>query len=91
MIEDADPLHQLEGRERVRAHAGGYPFRRIVVPQNDLGIVWVEAGFHKPSPAQIKVRIQKKPYQLCIERPEYLASIRRARCPMLVNNVDEIG
>ena len=83
MIEDADPLHQLEGRERVRAHAGGYPFRRIVVPQNDLRIVWVEPGLQEAIPAQIDVRVQKQPYQLCIKRCEYFPPIRCAGGPVL--------
>jgi hypothetical protein len=91
MIQDTNPLHEPEGRERVSANAGRYPFYGIIVSQNDFRIVLVEPGFQKPSPAQIEVRIEKKPYQLCIEGSEYLPSIRRARSPVLMNNVDEIG
>jgi hypothetical protein len=90
MIQDPDAFHELEGRERVSADAGRCPFRRIIVPQNNLPIVWVP-GFQKPTPAQIEVWIQKQPYQLCIERTEYLPALRRARGPVLVNNIDEIG
>ena len=91
MIQDTDPLHELEGRERVGADAGRYPFRRVVVPQNEFRITRVEPGLDKPSPAQIEVRIKKKPYQLCVEGSEYLPPIRLDRGPVLVNNIDEIG
>ena len=91
MIQHTDPLHEFEGRERVSANAGRYPFWRIVVSQNDFRIVQVEPGFQEPSPAQIDIRIQKQPYQLRIERCEYLPPIRRAGGPVLVNNIDEIG
>src|ERR1700726_167022 len=91
MIQHTDPLHELEGRERVSANAGRYPFWQIVVSQNDFRIVRVEPGFQEPSPAQIDIRIQKQPYQLRIERCEYLPPIGRAGGPVLVNNIDEIG
>src|SRR5277367_6058589 len=87
MIKDTDPLHELEGREGVSADAGRHSFWRIVVLQNDFRIMRVEPDFQKPSPAQINVGIQKQPYQLCIERSEYLPAIRRARGPVLVNNI----
>ena len=91
MIQNTDPLHQLEGRERVGANAGRYPFRRIVVPQDDFRVASVEPGFQQTSPAQIEIRIEKQPYQSRIERPEYLPPVRHGRGPVMVNNIDEIG
>jgi len=91
VVYDADPFHELEGRERVSADAGRYPFWRIAVAQNDFRIVRVEPGFEKPSPAQIDVRIEKQPYQSRIERSEYFPPIQRDRGPVLVNNMDEVG
>ena len=91
MIQDPDPLHELEGRERIGADTGRYPFGRIVVLQHERRIMCIEPGFQKPSPAQIEVRIQKQPYQLCVERSEYLSSIPCARGPVLVNHIDEVG
>ena len=91
MIQDPDPLHELEGRERIGADTGRYPFGRIVVLQHEPRIMRIEPGFLKPSPEQIEVRIQKQPYQLCVERSEYLSSIQCARGPVLVNHIDEVG
>ena len=91
MIQYTHALHEFKGRKRVSADAGRYSFWRVVIPQNYACIVRVDPGFHKPSPAQIDVRIQKQPYKPCIERPEYLAPIQRARGPVLVNDIDEIG
>src|SRR5215469_17849235 len=91
MIQDTDTLHEPEGRESVGATACRYSFWRIIVPQSDLRVASVEASFQLPSPAQIEVRIEKQPYQLCIERPEHLPPIRRTRDPMLVHDIDKIG
>src|SRR5215831_19044609 len=91
MIQDADALHELERRESVSATACGYCFWRIIVSQNDPHVAPVEASFQKPSLAQIEVRVEKQPYQLCIERPEHLPPIRRTRGPVLVHNIDKIG
>jgi len=91
MIQNTHALHEFKGWKRVSAEAGRYSFWRIVIPQNDPCIVWVEPGFQKPSLAQIEVRIQEQAYQPCIDRPEYLPPIRRDRGPVLVNDIDEIG
>src|SRR5215469_10125280 len=42
-------------------------------------------------PGKVEVRIEKQPYQLCIERPEHLPTIGRTRGPMLVHNTGKIG
>jgi hypothetical protein len=76
MIEDTNPLHELEGREGVSTDAGRSSLWRIVIVQNDFRVVRVKPGLQKPSPAQIDVGIQKQPYQLCIERSEYLPATR---------------
>src|SRR6516164_1772469 len=91
MIQDTDPPHEFEGRKCVAAEAGCNAFWRVVIPQNELCIVRSEPRFHEPIPAQIEVRVQKKPYQPRIEGSEYLPAIRRARGPVLVNDIDEIG
>ena len=90
MIQNTDPPHELESRKCIGAEAGCNALWRVVIPQNELCIVRSEPRFHEPIPAQIEVRVQKKPYQPRIEGPEYLPSIRRARGPVLVNDIDEI-
>src|SRR6516164_10757308 len=90
IIQDADPPHEFEGRKCIGAEARCNALRRVVVPQNELCIAPIEPSFRKPIPAQIEVWVQKKPYQVCIERSECLPPIRRARGPVLVNDIDEI-
>ena len=90
MIQDTDPPHELESRKCIGAEAGCKAFWRVVIPQNELCIAQGKPSFHKPIPAPIEVRVQKKPYQPCIEGPEYLPPVRRARGPVLVNDIDEI-
>jgi hypothetical protein len=75
----------------VGADAGRHSYWRIVVAQYDFRIFRVEAGFQKPGPAQIEVGMEKQPYQFCVEGSEYLPPVRRARGPVLVNNIHEIG
>ena len=91
MIQDTDPPHELESRKCIGAEAGCKAFWRVVIPQNELCIAQGKPSFHKPIPAPIEVRVQKKPNQPCIEGPEYLPPVRRARGPVLVNDIDEIG
>jgi len=78
MIQNTDPPHEFESRKRIGAEAGCNAFWRVVIPQNELCIPRGKPSFHKPIPAQIEVRVQKKPYQVCIEWSEYLPPFRRA-------------